>query len=39
MTGGTKAYLGVRGEVTVAAATVDAAKKKNAQRVDFEVIR
>jgi hypothetical protein len=34
LTGGTNAYLGVRGEVKVAAA-----KKKNTQRVDFEVIR
>jgi hypothetical protein len=39
MTGGTNTYLGVRGEVDVAVATVGAAKRKNAQRVDFELIR
>jgi hypothetical protein len=41
ITGGTKAYLGTRGEVNVAAVknSVGAAKKKGAQRVDFELIR
>jgi hypothetical protein len=41
ITGGTKTYLGARGEVTVAAVknAVGAAKKKGAQRVDFELIR
>jgi hypothetical protein len=34
LTGGTKTYLGVRGEVNVAVAKV-----KKAQRVDFELIR
>jgi hypothetical protein len=38
MTGGTNTYLGARGEVDVAGATVAAAKKKNAQKVDFEMI-
>jgi uncharacterized membrane protein len=41
ITGGTNAYLGARGQVTVAAAkdAVGAAKKKSAQKVDFEVLR
>jgi len=41
ITGGTNAYLGARGEVNVAAAknAVGAAKKKGAQRVDFELLR
>jgi hypothetical protein len=39
MTGGTNTYLGVRGEVDVAAAKVAPAKKKGAQKVDFELIR
>jgi hypothetical protein len=34
ITGGTNTYLGVRGEVNVAVA-----KKKGAQRIDFELIR
>jgi hypothetical protein len=34
LTGGTKTYLGVRGEVNVAAA-----RKQHAQRIDFELIR
>jgi hypothetical protein len=33
VTGGTRKYLGVRGEVNVAAA-----RKKNAQRIDFELL-
>jgi hypothetical protein len=39
ITGGTNTYLGVRGEVNVATANVATAKKKGAQRVDFELIR
>jgi hypothetical protein len=41
ITGGTNKYLGARGEVIVAAVkkAVGAAKKKGAQRVDFELIR
>jgi hypothetical protein len=39
VTGGTNTYLGVRGEVNVATANVGVAKKKGAQRVDFELIR
>jgi hypothetical protein len=40
ITGGTKTYLGARGEVVVAAAkiTAGAGKKKSAQRVDFELV-
>jgi hypothetical protein len=40
ITGGTNTYLGARGEVNVAAAkdSVGAAKKKGAQRVDFELL-
>ena len=34
LTGGTNTYLGVRGQVVVAAA-----RKKNTQRVDFEVVK
>jgi hypothetical protein len=36
LTGGTKKYLGVRGEVNVAAASKKT--KKNAQRIDFELL-
>jgi hypothetical protein len=41
VTGGTNRYLGARGEVIVAAVenAVGSAKKKGAQRVDFELIR
>jgi hypothetical protein len=41
ITGGTNTYLGARGEVIVATVknAVGAAKKKGAQRVDFELIR
>jgi hypothetical protein len=41
ITGGTNAYLGARGEVTVAPTkdSVGAARKKGAQRVDFEMIQ
>jgi hypothetical protein len=41
ITGGTNTYLGARGQVNVATAknTVGAAKKKGAQRVDFELIQ
>jgi hypothetical protein len=41
ITGGTNTYLGARGEVSVAAVknAVGAAKKKGAQRVDFELLR
>jgi hypothetical protein len=40
ITGGTNTFLGVRGQVVVASAkdAVGAAKKKGAQRVDFEMI-
>jgi hypothetical protein len=40
LTGGTNTYLGARGEVIVAAVknAVGAAKKKGAQRVDFELL-
>jgi hypothetical protein len=41
ITGGTKTYLGARGEINVAAIknSVGAAKKKGAQRVDFELLQ
>jgi hypothetical protein len=41
ITGGTNTYLGARGEVNVGVAknNVGVAKKKGAQRVDFELIR
>jgi hypothetical protein len=39
ITGGTNTYLGARGQVTVAASNAPVAKKKGAQRVDFELIR
>jgi hypothetical protein len=40
ITGGTKTWLGARGEVVVAAAktVASAGKKKSAQRVDFELV-
>ena len=40
ITGGTNTFLGVRGQVVVASAkdAVGAAKKKGAQRVDFEML-
>jgi hypothetical protein len=41
LTGGTKTYLGARGEVIVASAKnrSEAARKKGAQKVDFELLR